>query len=75
MPTGRVKWFNNKRGIGFITPDAVIAENKCDVFVHYSVIVPIAQSQQFRSLKRGQIVDFDYVFGPKGLLATRVLVL
>jgi CspA family cold shock protein len=73
MPTGKVKWFNSKKGYGFITPDAVIAKNKCDVFVHYSVI-EAAQTQQFRSLERGQKVDFEYIFGPKGLFATKVLV-
>ena len=62
--TGVVKWFNDGKGYGFITPDA---EAK-DCFVHYSAI----QSTGFRSLKEGERVEFDLVNGDKGLAAANV---
>jgi cold shock protein len=62
--TGRVKWFNDAKGFGFIT-----IEGGEDVFVHFSAI----QSQGFRSLPEGAQVEFDLVQGPKGLQAANVV--
>ena len=64
METGLVKWFNNKKGFGFILNDS--GE---DVFVHYSVI----QGDGFRKLQEGEKVQFEYMKGPKGLHATAVV--
>jgi len=66
MATGTVKWFNDSKGFGFITPN----EGGDDVFVHYSSI----QSDGFRTLTEGQAVQFDVERGPKGLTAMRVLI-
>ena len=55
--TGKVKWFNNAKGYGFIE-----REGGSDVFVHYSAI----QGAGFRSLEEGQAVEFEIVDGPKG---------
>jgi CspA family cold shock protein len=60
---GRVKWFNDAKGYGFIA-----RENGPDVFVHYSNIV----GEGFRSLAEGQTVQFEITEGPKGLQATNV---
>ena len=60
---GRVKWFNDAKGYGFIA-----RENGPDVFVHYSNIV----GDGFRSLAEGQTVQFEITEGPKGLQATNV---
>jgi cold shock protein len=60
---GRVKWFNDAKGFGFITRN-----EGPDVFVHYSQI----QGDGFRSLTEGQEVLFDLVEGPKGLQAQNV---
>jgi CspA family cold shock protein len=62
--TGVVKWFNDGKGYGFITPDA--SENDC--FVHYSAI----QADGFRSLAEGERVEFDLVEGDKGPAAENV---
>ena len=62
--TGRVKWFNNTKGYGFIQQDG--GE---DVFVHYSAI----QEQGFKSLEEGQPVEFEVSQGPKGPQAERVI--
>jgi CspA family cold shock protein len=61
--TGKVKWFNDAKGFGFIT-----TESGEDVFVHFSAI----QSSGFRSLPEGAAVEFDMVQGPKGLQASNV---
>ena len=61
--TGRVKWFNNKKGYGFIE-----RQEGGDVFVHYTAI----KTDGFRSLEEGEAVTFDVVRGPKGLQAENV---
>jgi len=63
MPTGEVKWFDPKKGFGFIKgPDGL------DVFVHYTVI----DGSGFRALKDGEMVTYDFTEGDKGLQAVRV---
>ena len=62
--TGRVKWFNESKGFGFITPD----DGSKDCFVHYSSI----QGSGFRTLNEGQAVEFDIVQGQKGPAAENV---
>jgi cold shock protein len=64
MHTGTVKWFNEAKGYGFITPQ----DGSADVFVHYSVI----QGTGFRKLAEGQAVEFEAEKGPKGMQATMV---
>ena len=64
MVKGKVKWFNDQKGFGFITP-----ENGKDVFVHHSVI----QGDGYRSLSEGQDVEFEIVQGPKGEQAQNVV--
>jgi CspA family cold shock protein len=61
--TGKVKWFNDAKGFGFIT-----TETGEDVFVHFSAI----QANGFRSLPEGAAVEFDLIQGPKGLQASNV---
>lgn len=63
MEQGTVKWFNDAKGFGFIS-----RPTGEDVFVHFSAI----QAGGFRSLKEGQIVQFNLVKGPKGLQAENV---
>lgn len=63
MATGKVKWFNDAKGFGFIT-----REEGPDLFVHHTAIV----AEGFRSLAEGQQVEFDVTEGPKGLQATNV---
>lgn len=60
---GKVKWFNNNKGFGFIEQD-----NGQDVFVHYSAIV----GDGYKTLAEGQMVEFDVSEGAKGLQATNV---
>jgi CspA family cold shock protein len=64
MATGTVKWFNESKGFGFITP----ADGTKDVFVHFSAIA----SDGFRTLAEGQEVTFDVEDGPKGPQAVNV---
>ena len=61
---GTVKWFNEAKGFGFITP----AKGGADVFVHFSAIA----ASGFRSLQEGQTVEFEVKQGPKGLQAEDV---
>lgn len=64
MAKGKVKWFNDAKGYGFIT-----VEDGKDVFVHHSSI----QGEGFKTLKEGQEVEFEITKGPKGDQATNVV--
>ena len=64
MAEGTVKWFNDSKGFGFITPD----ESEKDCFVHYSAI----QGDGFKSLAEGDRVQFEIGEGPKGPAAENV---
>ncbi|MGH8406308.1 MAG: cold shock domain-containing protein CspD, partial [Pseudomonas sp.] len=59
MASGKVKWFNNAKGYGFINED----DKTDDLFAHYSAI----QMDGYKTLKAGQPVSFDIIQGPKGL--------
>jgi CspA family cold shock protein len=62
---GKVKWFNNEKGYGFIAHP----EGGSDIFVHYSAI----QGDGFKTLEEGQEVEFEITQGPKGPQAERVV--
>ncbi len=64
MSQGTVKWFNEKKGFGFITPD----DGGDDLFVHHTNIV----SEGFRTLRDGQQVEYEATQGKKGMEATEV---
>ena len=64
MPVGNVKWFNNKKGYGFIH-----TEDGEDIFVHYSAI----EGDGFKTLNEGQEVEFEVSQGPKGSQAAKVV--
>ena len=64
MVTGTVKWFNESKGFGFITPD----NGGDDVCAHFSAI----QARGFKTLKENQKVSFDVTMGPKGKQATNI---
>jgi CspA family cold shock protein len=65
MSTGKVKWFNESKGFGFIEPDG----GGRDVFVHYSAI----QGEGYKTLSEGQPVEFEIIQGDKGPQASNVL--
>lgn len=67
MPIGKVKWFNNAKGFGFILSDS----GGEDLFAHYSSI----QMDGYKTLKAGQTVSFEVVQGDKGLHATQITLL
>ena len=64
MPVGRVKWFNERKGFGFIGQ-----ESGDDVFVHHSAI----QGEGFKTLYEGEEVEFEIIEDPKGLRADKVV--
>ena len=64
MPRGKVKWFSNQKGYGFITP-----ENGKDVFEHHTAI----KGDGYKTLAEGQEVDFEITQGPKGEQAINVV--
>ena len=64
MATGTVKWFNDSKGYGFVTPD----DGGDDLFAHFSAI----QMNGFKTLKEGQKVTFEVTQGPKGKQASNI---
>ncbi|HNX68987.1 MAG TPA: cold-shock protein [Candidatus Omnitrophota bacterium] len=64
MAKGKVKWFNNQKGYGFITP-----ETGSDVFVHHTAI----QGEGYKTLEEGADVEFEVTQGPKGSQAVNVV--
>ncbi|MHC8410649.1 cold shock domain-containing protein [Pseudomonas sp. Hz4] len=72
MSVGKVKWFNNAKGFGFINTDAREGRDEdgkeIDFFAHYSAI----EMEGYKTLKAGQAVSFEIVQGPKGLHAVKI---
>ncbi|WP_405123329.1 cold shock domain-containing protein [Pseudomonas sp. M20] len=72
MAVGKVKWFNNAKGFGFINTDAREGrdedDKEIDFFAHYSAI----EMDGYKTLKAGQLVSFEIVQGPKGLHALKI---
>ena len=72
MAVGKVKWFNNAKGFGFINTDAREGRDEdgkvIDFFAHYSAI----EMDGYKTLKAGQLVSFEIVQGPKGLHAVKI---
>lgn len=68
MGKGTVKWFNKKKGYGFITPD----DDSPDIFVHYSTIE--GGSDEFKIIYEGDIVEYEVTEGEKGPQASKVVV-
>ncbi|MGE8482569.1 cold shock domain-containing protein [Pseudomonas sp. FP1740] len=72
MAVGKVKWFNNAKGFGFINTEAREGRDEdgkdIDFFAHYSAI----DMDGYKTLKAGQIVSFEIVQGPKGLHAVKI---
>ena len=72
MAVGKVKWFNNAKGFGFINTDAREGRDEdgkeIDFFAHFSAI----EMDGYKTLKAGQIVNFEIVQGPKGLHAVKI---
>ena len=64
MISGKVKWFNNSKGFGFISPD----DGDMDIFVHFFFFL----SEGYKSLKEGQSVTYEAEEGPKGWHAVQV---
>jgi CspA family cold shock protein len=64
MTTGTVKWFSNSKGYGFIAP----SEGGEDIFAHFSAI----SMEGYKTLKKGQLVEFESTQGPKGMHATSI---
>ena len=64
MAIGTVKWFSNAKGYGFISSD----QGNDDIFAHFSAI----QMDGYKTLKKGQKVEFEFTRGPKGLHATSI---
>jgi CspA family cold shock protein len=65
MPKGKVKWFNERKGYGFIS-----REGESDVFVHFSAI----EQEGFKTLREGDDVEFEITEGPKGVHASKVVI-
>ena len=71
MASGKVKWFDNKRGFGFIVPEIpVVPEqaDKADIFVHHTAI----QGQGYKTLQEGELVSYELVQSDKGPKAEKV---
>ena len=73
MASGKVKWFNNAKGYGFINEDGKDGKDGKpeDLFAHYSAI----QMDGYKTLKAGQAVTFEITQGPKGLHAVNIMAL